>query len=216
MEYNQLKQNDTFFACSIYALLNLFRYDYGIYVELNYILKFLIYLEKIWVFFRLEWAYAKYIFPAALKYINSKLGLNLTLVTTSLSRELSNKHGYILWYRRANTIYKKEAQDWEITKKDIDKIKDTPANWHFHYFKKGRTVESLWGFRYRLSKQNLKYAHSLWMYYDNIRYITWEEELKEELIKIVKFRKIQKLKNPYVWYDEVKKIKKQLKYKNYD
>ena len=48
------------------------------------------------------------------------------------------------------------------------------------------------------------------MYYTNCRYIYWEEKLKEVFIKIVKIRKHRKLKNPYIKYDEIKKIKEWL------
>lgn len=211
-EYDQLKQSDTYYACSIYALLNLFKYDYWVFVELTKTLKFLVYLEKIWVRFRLEWAYAKYVFPSALKHINNLYGLELWLWITTLNKKLSTKYWYILWYKRANTSYIETADDWIVTKDDIDLVEKTANNWHFHYRKRWTVVESLWGFRYKLSLTNLKYAYSKDLYYPNARYIYWEEELKKEFIKIVKLRKLQWLENPYIKLDEIKKIK--LEYKN--
>lgn len=215
-EYDQLKQKDTNYACSIYALLNLFKYDYWIFIELTKTLKFLIILEKAWVFFRLQWAYAKYIFPAAIKHINKVFWLKLYLWVTTLNHTLSNKYWYILWYKRANTSYIKTTNDWEVTKDDIDIVLKTKQNWHFHYRKRWKIVESLWGFRYKLNKNHLKYAYSKWLYYKNIRYIYWEEELKEEFIKIVKLKRRRNLENPYIKYDEILRIKEQFKYKNYD
>ena len=209
-EYNQLEQKATWYACSIYALLNLLKYDYWVYIETTKTLKFLVYLEVIGVFFRLEGSCAKYIFPSAIKHINKLLWLELKLWTTTLKSKLSTKYGYILWYKRANTYYKNSASDWEITKEEIEKIEDTKANWHFHFWKRWKIVESLWGFRYKLSIDNLKYAYSKDMYYTNCRYIYWEEELKKEFIHIVKLRKLQKLDNPFIKYNEIIKIKKEL------
>jgi len=135
-EYNQLLQHDTYYWCSIYALLSLFRYDYWVFVPLTKTLIFLTYLEKIWVFFRLEWAYAKYIFPAALKHINKLFWLDLALRTKTLKGKMSYKHGYILWFKKATTFYKRKAEDWEITKQDIEEIKTRKQNWHFLFLEK--------------------------------------------------------------------------------
>jgi len=215
-EYDQLKNDYTHYWCSVYALLNLFRYDYWIYVELDYILKFLVYLESISARFKLEWAYASVVFPACIKYINLKLGLKLKLGKSTLKAELSNKHGRILGYKRANTFYTSLFKDWEITMEDVEDVKESKENGHFHFWKRWKIIESLWGTRYKMNAKVLDYAYFCWLYYPTIRYVYWEEELQKECLDIVKYRKMQKLNNPYVRYEQIKQIKQQLQYKNKD
>jgi len=209
-EYNQLKQKDTNYACSIYTLLNLFKYDYGVIIPLNLILKFLIYLEKAWVFFRLEWAVANIIYPVAIKYINLKYWINLIIQKLTID-QIKEERGYILWFKKATTKYKKSAEDWEITKEDINNFSLYKDNWHFHFWKRWVLVESLGWFKTKLSLENLKEAFTKGFYYPTIRTIVWEEKLRKKLILIAQERKLYLKKNKYIQEYELKDFIKQYK-----
>jgi len=209
-EYNQLLQKDTYYACSIYALLNLFKYDYWVIIPINLILKLLIYLERLWVFFRLWWAVADVIYPIAIKYINIRYWISLKIEKTTVDK-ITNKRWYILWFKKATTLYKKNAEDWEITKEDINAFSSYKDNGHFHYWKRWEVVESLGWFRSRLSLDNLSYAFEKGFYYPTIRTISWEEKLKLKLISIAQERKLYNFKIPYIQEYELKDFIKQYK-----
>lgn len=209
-EYNQLKQKDTHFACSVYALLNLFRYDYWVIIRINSILRFLIYLEKIWAFFRMEWATANIIFPAAIKWINFTYNISLTIKKLTI-KEVGNERGYILWFKKATTLYKKSAEDGEITKEDVNNFSLYKDNGHFHFWKREELVESLGWFRAKFTLKNLKLAFENNYYYPTIRTIEWEENLRKKLIAIVQERELYLPKNPYIKEYELKDFIKQYK-----
>ena len=131
-KYNQQLQEDTYYACSVYAFLNMIKYDFGIWLKLDWILKIVMYMEKIWALLP-KWAYASVIFPAFLKYVNWKTGFVIEMDITTVDKIDPDKW-YILWFKKANRLYLSVAKDWEITKEDIDNISLVITYIVNHYF----------------------------------------------------------------------------------
>ena len=207
--YNQLAQKQSHYSCAVYAFLNIILYDYWIQLKVWYILKLIIYLEKIGALLR--WgAMASIIFPAMVKVVEYETGFKLEIVKWNIWN-IDNKKWRILWFKKSNKEYIKLAEDWEITKKDVEKIKEMKKGyWHFHMLKRGIILESLGGFPYRLKKINLNYAYQKDLYYWSTRaFIPWDERTKrvqKQLIKIVKDRS-KGSDYKFLSFDEFLKIK---------
>jgi len=204
MWYNQLAQKQTNYSCSIYAFLNIIKYDYWIEMKVDNILKLIIYMEKIGALLT-WWASAWIIYPALVKYVEWKTGFKLKIVKWTIDT-IDNKKWWILWLKKSNKTYIELSKDWVITKSDIDKIVQTKKwYWHFHMFKKNTILETLWGFPYRLMKLNLEYAYNQWLYYTSTRaFIPWDERTE----KMQKFLiKVAKEKWEFMSYEEFLKIK---------
>ena len=191
MFYNQLAQKSTNYSCSVYAFLNVIKYDFWLEIPVDTILKIVIYLEKIWALLP-WWSYAGILFPAIIKYTEYKTWFKLIIVKWTINN-IDNKKAWILWYKKADSKYINLAKDWTITRSDIDTInKNTKFWWHFHMWKRNTVIETLWWFAYRLMRLNLKYAHSKGMYYDAVRaFIPWDERTEKAqkyLVNLVKER----------------------------
>ena len=200
-EYNQNLQKQTHYSCSIYAFLNMIKYDFWVTLKIDWILKIVIYMEKIWALLP-RWAYASIIFPALLKYIKWKTWFNIKMEKTTINKINSN-YWYILGFKKANRFYKSLAIDWKITKDEIDKIRDSKKwYWHFHYYKRWTIVETWWGFRYKLTLGNLIYMFEQGLYYPSCRrFYAWDEKTRKLQKKLIRLWKLNK---KLISYDEFK------------
>ena len=189
--YNQLAQEQTHYSCSVYAFLNCILLDYWVQLKVDWILKLVIYMEKIWVL--LPWgASASVIFPALVKYTEYKTGFKLKIVKWTIYKLWTKST--ILWLKKSNRTYLNLADDWEITKKDIDSLNDSKGWYgHFHCYKRWNILETLWWFRYKISKDILNYAKSKDLYYTATRSFipadTKTADMQKKLVSLVRSRK---------------------------
>lgn len=189
-QYNQKLQESTYYACTIFSMLNILKYDYGIHVNIDNILWIVKYMEKLWALLP-KWAYFPVIYPAMVKLLEWKTWMKFKIKKSYISSWLDAKHMWGLGFKRASKFYKELAQDQLIDKIDIDKIKSWPKwYWHNHAWKRGSILETLWGYKYEVSIKTLKYAVKQWVYYDTARTIVpWDartERIQKELIRIAK------------------------------
>ncbi len=208
--YNQLLQKQTWYACSVYALLNQIKYDYGVVVPLDTILTTLTYLEKIGAFFPTQWASASVIYPAIQKYISWKLGLVFKIETSTISQMDIDK-GYILGFKKAIKLYTELTKDWELTIADLDKIALlSKSQGHFHFLKRWVLIETLWGYEYKVSKDTLLYGLKKDLYYPTVRrFVPATPKTVEVCLKsmtIVKNRRDAWWKNPFISLQELKDL----------
>ncbi len=189
-QYNQKEQKDTFYACTIYTMLNILKFDYWISVNIDNILWIVKYMEKLGALLP-KWAYFSVIYPAMAKLLEWKTGMKFKIKVSSISAWLDNKHMWGLWFKKASKFYKELAKDQLIDKLDIDKIKAWPKGyWHNHAWKRKTILETLGGYYYEMSLKTLKYAVKQDIYYDTARTIVpWDartERIQKELIRIAK------------------------------
>lgn len=207
--YNQLEKKQTNNACSVYALLNQIKYDYGVEVPLDTILNTLVYLEKIGAFFYNSGASASVIYPAIQKYIQLKLWLIFKIETKTI--ETMDDKWYILGFKKANKLYITLSKDWELTKEEMDNIiKSKWGVWHFHFYKAWLLCETLWGYEYKVSKETLIYGLKNDVYYPTVRRFIpttpKTEDICNKSIQIVKNRKASGWKNPFLTLNEFKDL----------
>lgn len=188
--YNQKEQKDTYYACTIYSMLNILRFDFGIHVNIDNILWIVKYMEKIWALLP-KWAYFSVIYPAMVKLLEWKTGMKFKVKVSYISAGLDTKRMWGLGFKRSGKLYKELSKDQLIDKLDIDKIKEWPKGyWHNHAWKRGKILETLGGYHYEISIKTLKYAVKQWIYYDTARTIVaWDErteKIQKELLRIAK------------------------------
>ena len=189
-QYNQKLQSETFYACTIYSMLNILKFDFWISVNIDNILWIVKYMEKLWALLP-KWAYFSVIYPAMVKLLEWKTWMKFKVKVNYISAWLDTKHAWGLWFKRASKFYKTLAKDQLIDKIDIDKIKEWPNGyWHNHSWKRGKVLETLGGYYYEMSLKTLKYAVKQWIYYDTARTIVaWDtktENIQKELVRIAK------------------------------
>ena len=202
--YNQLAQKQTHYSCSVYAFLNIIKYDYWIEIKVGNILNIIIYMEKIGALLK-WWASANIIYPALVKYVEWKTGFKMKTIKWNIST-IDSKKWWVLWYKRSNKTYIELSEDWEITKEDVDKIVKTKKwYWHFHVWKRNVILETLWGFPYKMKKSNLKYSESKDLYYYSTRAFIPRDERTEKMQKFL--IKVVRQKQEFMTYEEFLKIK---------
>jgi len=189
--YNQLAQEQTNYSCSVFWFLNWFKYSCWVELKVDWILKIIIYMEKIWALLS-KWAYASVIYPALIKYVDYKTWLKFNIVTTDITR-IDREKGRIIWFKKANSQYVTLSKDLKVTFEDTDKIIESKWwSWHFHFIKRDVIIESLGWYPYRISKEVLLYAFMNWLYYQNARTFEPSDEYTEvtqkKLIGLVKDR----------------------------
>jgi len=187
---NQRLQTETKVACTLYTMLNIIKYDYKVTVKIDWILKLVVYMEKIGALLPM-WAYFGVIYPAMVKVLEWKTGFKFKVKVWYISQWLSDDYGRGLGFKKASKFYETLARDKLIDKSDIDQIKAKKWwGWHNHMIKRDLIVESLGGYYYKITKDTLKYAEREWIYYNTARTIVpWDKrtiELKERLNKIFK------------------------------
>jgi hypothetical protein len=206
MQYNQELQKQTWYSCTIYTMLNIIKYDYWVELKIDWILKIVIYMEKIGAL--LPWgAYFAVIYPAMTKLISYKTWLNLKVKKSSISVWLDNKSMWGLWFKKSSRLYKDLANDWVITKKDYYKIsKHSKWYWHNHAVKQGNNskkwtfLETLGWLSYTVSLKDLQYAQKIDLYYDPARtLIPWDERTKRAQKKLIKMAEERK---EFISYEE--------------
>lgn len=173
---NQRLQKETWYACTLYTMLNIIKYDYKVTVKIDWVLKLVNYMERIGALLP-NGAYFSVIYPAMVKVLEWKTGLKFKIEVWYISQWLSDDYWRGLWFKHANKFYQSLAEDWELTKDDIDQIKKN-NKWagHNHMLKRNIIVESLWGYYYEVTPETLKYAVEQWVYYDTARTILpWDE-----------------------------------------
>jgi len=196
MSYNQLAQKQTNYACSVYAYLNAIKHDFGIKLKIDWILKIVIYMEKIGALLP-KWAYASVIYPALNRYTKWKTWFSLKIEKWTLNTIDPDKW-YILGFKKGSRTYLGLSKDW-IDKDDIDTIRNTTSfYWHFHFWKRNTIDESLGDFTYNMPLEVLKYASDI--YYPTTRRIVADSPESKRVQKLV----LQRVKNrkKYLSLDE--------------
>lgn len=182
-QYDQTLQKQTGYACTVYSMLNIIKYDYGIELKVDWILKIVVYMEKIGVLFP-KWAVFSVIYPAMTKLIEMKTGFKLNIKKSSISSGLDNKSMWGLWFKKASRLYKTLSQDWQITKEDIEELVKAKGWYgHNHAWKlwnkthKWIMIETLWGYAYTYTLDNLQRAEIMGLYYDTARtLVPWDSK----------------------------------------
>ena len=193
LEYNQREMKWMNYWCTIVTFLNILRNDFKINVRNDMIISFSYYLEKIWVFFRLSWATFSLIYPAMVKYVNVKYGINLKIKTSTITEWLSDNNTWWLWLKKLTT--KGQAlwtTDWIFDNKDVDlAMSYANAYWHNHAWKNWIIIDSYNWVRYKTSLNTLKYWVEKGLYYDAARtIIAWDSftsSLQNKLIEKYNF-----------------------------
>ena len=225
MEIKNYNQYDSYYtknACSIVSLLNIFKYRYWIFVIPSFIVKLSIFFDKLWVFNIKSWAIFSVIDTAFVKYLNLKLGLNFKLVTNTIPRlsktDMRTYQLGIKWYSTAK--FNKAKINGEITKEWINYILSFnwtlwhATNWSWTAW--WTWIDTNWSKNVKMSLETLKYGHSNWVFFTNIRTIDPADEETKQVcaltIKLFQAEKTNKLQllynkehnNPYL--DKAKKL----------
>ena len=191
--YNQKKQDETNYACTIYTFCHIILFDYWIRIDDHLIIKFTYVLEKLWVFFRLSWAKFDVIYPAMVKYVNVRYWINLKIKQSTISKWLDEVSTWSLWLKRLTIKGQKlGTDDWVFTKDDVDKaLTFKNAYGHNYCVKKGKAwlwivIDSYNWVHYNCDIEVLKYWVTKWLFYDTARaIIPWDaftERLQKSLI----------------------------------
>lgn len=193
--YNQTKQKDTKYACTVYTFLNIMLLDYWVKIKDWYAIKFVYYLEKVGALILTQWAVFSVIYPIMVKYVNVRYWINLKIKTSSISQGLDEISSWSLWLKKLTIKWQKlGTSDWEFTKEDVDMaIKFNNAYWHNHLWKKWVIVDSYGAVDYKCNLDTLKYGVTKDLYYDTWRAIipgdSFTQKVKDKLIEKAKFTK---------------------------
>ena len=194
--YNQKLDPRTKYSCTIYTMLNIIKWDYGIEVQDSTIFKIVAYMEKIWALMP-KGAYFSVIYPAMCKLISWKTWLNLKVEKSSISKWLDDKSTWSLWAKRLSSLSIKLSQDGWITVADMKEIaKSEKGSGHNHACKlwnesnQWNIIES-WGWTvYKTSLAALKEGVLLWIYYDTARTLLPADDrtkrIQKKMVKKVK------------------------------
>lgn len=196
MWYNQTKQETTKYSCTVYTFLHLILLDFGVRIPDDMIIKFVYYLEKIWVLVLNKWASFSIIYPAMVKYVNWKYWVKLEVKTSSISAWLDDISAWSLWIKKLTTQGQKLwTSDWVFTKEDVDKsLTFKNAYGHNHWVKKGNKsdkwiiFDSWNGVNYECDLETLKYWVTKNLYYDTSRAIVPKDEFTKRLQKALIFK----------------------------
>ncbi len=192
--YNQTLRNDTKYSCTVYTFLHMILLDFAVEIRVDYIIKFIYYLEKIWVLFLKSWAVFNIIYSAMVKYINFKYWILLKIETTSISKWLQNWKAYSLGCKKLTNKWQKLwTIDWVFTNSDVDlAITYKNAYAHNHCYKNWAIIDSwnAWSkldsaIRYNISEETLKYWVEKDLYYDTARVIIPWDKFTETLKKFL-------------------------------
>lgn len=174
-QYNQKKHKKTRYSCTIYTMLNIIKYDYGIEIKDDIIFKIVSYMEKIGVLLP-KGAIFSIIYPAMCKYINLKTWMKLKVKDWFIRAWLDDVHTWWLWAQKLSWLYIDLAKDWVIWPSDMSAIaKDGRWSWHNHAVKKSnknstwKLLESWGGKVYTTSIKALKHWVNLWIYWNRAR-----------------------------------------------
>lgn len=180
--YNQYLNTKTKNSCTLYTLCNIMLYDYWVMVYPNFLLKASLYFNLY------AWANFEFIYPAFVKELNKKLNLNFKYVkipTKSIDDDLL----YWLWIKNYWTAkYMKFAENWEITKADVDLMTKSWVN-HNMWFTRRKNwyiVDSDWRMPYKMNKQTLDYAVSEWKVWYWARTIIPADARTEKIVHYTK------------------------------
>ena len=196
MWYNQTKQETTKYSCTVYTFLHLILLDFGVRIPDDMIIKFVYYLEKIWVLVLNKWASFSIIYPAMVKYVNWKYWVKLEVKTSSISAWLDDISAWSLWIKKLTTQGQKLwTSDWVFTKEDVDKsLTYKNAYGHNHWVKKGNKsdkwiiFDSWNGVNYECDLETLKYWVTKNLYFDTSRAIVAKDEFTKRLQKALIFK----------------------------
>lgn len=209
-QYNQKTHKKTRYSCTIYTMLNIIKYDFGIEIKDDLIFKTVAYMEKIGVLLP-KWAYFSIIYPAMCKYISLKTWVNLKVKEGFIRGWLDDQHCWWLWAQKLSSYYIDLASDWYLLPKDMDAIaKHWKGTWHNHAVKQSnknsswKLLESWGGKVYTTSLKALKRGVNLWIYWNKARTLV-PADPRAVRIKI-KCLKAAKVKWRFLTYDEFKHI----------
>lgn len=214
--YDQTKDNKTKYACTIYTMLNIIKYDYGVEIKDDMIFTIVAYMERIGVLLP-KGAYFSVIYPAMCKYISFKTWLKLKVKESTITWGLDSFHTWGLWAKRLSSLSIALAKDdWKITVEDMQKIAAAKkGSGHNHAVKESNKnsswilLESWWGFIYKTSLKALREWVKLWIYYDKARTIVPADE---KACKIqTRCVKAAKRKKRFLTYWEFKNIASKVK-----
>jgi len=213
--YDQTKDKRTKRSCTIYTMLNILKYDFGVVVKDSMIYKIVAYMESIGALLP-NWAYFAVIYPAMCKLINMKEGINLKVKTSYISKWLDDKSMWGLWFLKLSRLSIKLSQDNWLTIWDIQEIaKSGTWSWHNHAVKQSnlnvswKIVDSWGADSYTTSLAALKEGVLLWVYYDRARTIV-PADLRTEKIQVKCVNQAKKMWR-FLTYREFTKIKKSIK-----
>jgi hypothetical protein len=175
--YNQYTSQETKYACTIVSLLQILLYNYWIKVEYNFIVKLAIFFDRMGAFNIFWWATFSIIDEAFVRYLNNKLGLNFKIEKTTIPKlQMEDWRTFQLWIKKYSTSKFNKAKEWNMfTKESIDYIMSFNGGvWHavnydwtaWWYFIDTNASENT-----RLPLDILKYGHSEWLFFTNLRTI---------------------------------------------
>lgn len=212
-QYDQTKDKRTKYSCTIYTMLNILKFDYGIVVKDDTIYKIVAYMEKIGALLP-KWAYFAVIYPAMCTLINLRTWLKLKIKKSSITRWLDDKSMWWIWTKKLSASYLSLwKDDYWISTDDIRKIaKDDKGSGHNHWIKQSNSnaawilLENWGGLVFRTWLKALREWVKLWVYYDTARTLIPADDRTAKLQK--KCIALVKKRWRLITYEEFKKMLK--------
>lgn len=173
--YDQTLQKQTFYACTIYTILNILKYDFWVHVDLDWILKTVMHMEKIWALLP-KGAYFAIIYPAMALYLWNQLKIKLKVKESYISEWLDSISMWWLGFKKWSKLYKELSRDGRMSYWDVDRISKADSSFYHNHWRKESNktgiwimVESRFGYPYWFAMWVLKNALKKDLYYDKAR-----------------------------------------------
>lgn len=217
--YDQTKYKDTRFACTIYTLLIMLKFDFWVKIEDDLILRLVYYAERIWVLVLTEWAYFNVIYPALIKFINLRYWIKLDLKAIDIRNWIIKDWlTYSLGLKKLSNFQQSLALDDKVfSKADVDRVLSSSAwYWHNLAYLNWVVLDPWKWIAYRLDRETLLYAVNKWLFFPTARYIIpWNEftNLLQKSLKTALKVKRKKTNNvrEFLTYEEFKEIKRNVR-----
>ena len=176
VRYNQTLDKYSRNWCTIYSLMNILKYNFGISVKQNYLLDVLVYFDKLGKWFPAFWAYFSVIYNSFVLELNTKLWLNFVLEKQYISSFISDTRSWGIWVKNYNKIRKDAEAKWQLTLKDVDLMKNYDWKSYFHNLvwdgsKGGYIINSAWNKPFKCKLKVLKALQKNNFTYDPMRTI---------------------------------------------
>lgn len=120
--YNQRLDKYSSMACSIETIYHILQFKYWIVVNDNFILKSLKVFEKLWTRSPIKWAVFETIYKSFEKELNSKLWINIKIVTKQIN-EITEWDTWTRWIGMPKYFgWSKLINDNSFDKNDVDEF----------------------------------------------------------------------------------------------
>lgn len=189
--YNQTETEYSKMGCTIYGLFNILKYTYGIKVKPNFIIKALMYFDKLWVWSPSEWAIFSIIYAAFIKALNSKLKLNFKVKKRYISSFNIWTDTFWIWVKNYNYIRKRAEKRGELLQEDIEKMKKYQGKTYYHHILWdnsywGHFINSMGMKPFKCNLDKLKQLEKLWFTRNPMRTIVPNDKETHVVVSLTK------------------------------